>query len=741
MRVQSSKWPDKVVTFDDSDDSMISKEVIPSTSTETEDPSSGKKKYLDMAKPSQTSENSLESRCIKEPYPPIPTRVKPFALPTPPSTPNSTRGDSPSVQPLTVTKPAEQETRPAPGSVSPPPRLPTRSKTLPGPFEILSLTSKQEKLMTSLMTKPRALTLTEMATAFSYLKASIAAYSQKHFSYVLSSNEILDWPLFKLQDDYPEFVANCRYIADGSQYGWRKFFTESSSRPHLVSALLGHLFVEHIFQHTAFGLSDSEVAHIEEGVDKKYINWDGFVRTKLRGETIRNIINGGPPVKTYDSVRNAVDDLALKLYFNLGPLLREDERKPYGGGRDCLRGLSHLIESAAYLALSVRITGATPGRTIIRYTFPTKGTSFHTSSSTIDCVNKARVDATGHHAPNAGIDELQVKMAVFPLIIATSASGPDMLHFAEDPGRLTDEKTGKKIAESLGGPAGNQGAFVSETLTCGAEVYLEWTPLAQPVLEKLSLLEAIAQAKAEKQAQMPQTPTGWLDKTWINEGIARTTIHTVVTGLAVTTLAAAYTGRGPAWLRDILPVHATERLLDYLHIDKGRTATVAHEVKNTTVADARDVAAWIRNLRPRSWPSRANKALVAHKWPRSVMSVIKNPTHALTQAGSALRWRASHNVKRMAADFTDKFSRPTNAPGTSATPFGEFKTGPHSDAHDGFRVAKKLTTTLQSARAGNLFAQAKETWPKVGQVTKNAVNVVTVTAKKAAKKGSRTEES
>jgi hypothetical protein len=311
----------------------------------------------------------------------------------------------------------------------------------------------------------------------------------------MTSEEKRSWPLADLQEKNPELVANCAYVADGSQYGWRQLFTESYSRAPLVNGLLGHYLIEHVFKHTCFGLNEGELASLEDGVLKKYIHYDGFVRSKQLALAISEILSNKSMEDRSFGRFVAATSLSTQIMSTIEPLV------PSGCVAEAEAALKEIILDAQALATSLRLTGA--NRTVFRFNFPSKHTEYQLDGSQ-NCLNIDRVDATQHHAPDYDRDELRVKIPCWPTTIATVPSGPDMLDFKNDP--TLKDRAGKPLPTFVGAPDDNPGAFVTEVFMTPSDVYLEWTPLATPLASplKLTLWQAIQQAGKERAMALGQ---------------------------------------------------------------------------------------------------------------------------------------------------------------------------------------------------------------------------------------------
>ena len=351
------------------------------------------------------------------------------------------------------------------------------------------------RVLRELVRESRVLKLEEASDALIALRDQVRAFSQKHFAYEMTSEEKCNWPLADLQEKYPELVANCAYIADGSQYGWRQLFTESYSRAPLVNGLLGHYLVEHVFKHTSFGLNEEELASLEDGVLKKYIHYDGFVRSKQLALAISEILSNKPIEDRSLDRFAAATSLSTQVMSTIEPLV------PRGCKAEAEAALKEVVLDAQALATSLHLTGS--NGTIFRFNFPSKHSEYQLGGGQ-NCLNIDHVDATQHHAPDYDRDELRVKIPCWPTIVATVPSGPDMLDFKHDP--TLKDRAGKPLPAFIGAPDDNPGAFVTEVFMTPSDVYLEWTPLATPLASplKLTLWQAIEQAKKERALALGQ---------------------------------------------------------------------------------------------------------------------------------------------------------------------------------------------------------------------------------------------
>jgi hypothetical protein len=513
------------------------------------------------------------------------------------------------------------------------------------------------KVLEELVRESRTLTLEEASDALVVLRDQIRAFSTKHFKYEMTAEEKQDWPLADLQDKYPELVANCAYIADGSQYGWRQLFTESYCRPQLVNGLLGHYLVEHVFKHTCFGLNAKELVDLEDDVLKRHVHWDGFVRSKQLAIEISAILAGKSIENRAFDVFVAVTTLSTRILSTIEPFLPSCNKAKAATETD----LREILLHAQALAIALRLTGT--NRTIFRFSIPSKHSEYQLGGGQ-NCLNMARVDATQHHAPDYDRDELRVKIPCWPTIIATVPSGPDMLDFAHDP-RLKHRAGKASLPTFTGAPEDNPGAFVTEVFITPSDVYCEWTPLAAPLQHshKLTLWQAIAQAKKERALALGQPwpyPAPWRRTAGYVLGAA------AVGGLA----AAAVTACTPSGRRLLLDT--AKRVADYAH-HRHHTENCVKGSVNQIIDDAAaglaDKESFFSRLGKIRLPTRGFKLNL------NLRNRVSKPNHPFFRQTRGLSW-------------LDNPANPTAAPSSKTSEMYDwfpFKTAPESQSSNGVR--------------------------------------------------------
>ena len=416
-------------------------------------------------------------------------------LPTPPSSSKGKSDKTPFIIDLTTTSDDAS-------SSATEKKLYPDSQILLSPFDsAFANPTSTATLLADLLEHPRSLNLYEASAAFAFLQKSIRSFTKTYFAYELSAHAKRAWPLHALAQEHPQFVRYTQYIADGSQYGWRKLFTESYARPHLAYALINWALKTYVLDATAFGVSQEARDQLEDQ-DRLHLYYDGFVRTKKRAAMLSDLLQciGDPEVQKAE-MNNAVSKLSGQITELLTPLYQSTNMAglPSKVVREKLR---QIVQLTASIALCVRLSGA--NGTIFRYHFPDKRTPFqvpHGVSRPQNCVNKAWVD---DRDPNRNRDEHElegfqplVKMSCFPAVIATVPHGPDMEEMAAlveerglDAAVRYDERTGECLNQS----------WVTEVRICPADVYLEWTQKLSTLEPrwKLKLSEAIESAHKQK---------------------------------------------------------------------------------------------------------------------------------------------------------------------------------------------------------------------------------------------------
>ncbi|KAL2393626.1 hypothetical protein ABEF93_004279 [Exophiala dermatitidis] len=306
-------------------------------------------------------------------------------------------------------------------------------------------------LFQEILGRPRALELGEISALFVRLQEMSFRLSQRHFDFKLTATQEAAWPLHLLSTQYKPLMLMAQYIADGSRYTWRSFFTKPEHRVPLIHGIIGEWFKHRIFNHTAFGVPDEQLKELE-AIDREYIHYDAFVRCKKRAEVLERLKFGygndddndeDPyfPDEHGNNLDVAAFELAGHLVQLLEPLLPPPIFDPLRAKTDrtgmekeradslyheIFMDLFDLIRLAASLHLSIRFTGIEG--TIVRIApHMAKGSVYDTSPNANNiCVNAQFVNATKPLTVGPR-DALQVKMTCWGRVEAVVPQGPDRL--------------------------------------------------------------------------------------------------------------------------------------------------------------------------------------------------------------------------------------------------------------------------------------------------------------------------
>jgi len=301
-----------------------------------------------------------------------------------------------------------------------------------------------EILFRSLKERPRVLNLGEMGALFLCLQMMSFHFAQKHFGFDLSRQQQQAWPLHQLAVEYLPLMVMAQFIADGSQNSWRSFFTKPEHRIPLVHGMLGEWFKQRIFNHTAFSIAGGDLIELEK-VDKKWLKYDAFVRTKMKAIHLENMDTEGffTGSQHHHNLDTASYELAQMFLTGMQPLLPPVVFDPLRGNRelspmekeardlcqhDIFMDLVSLVKYVAVLHLSIRLTGV--NGTVVRIAphIP-KGSVYHPSAPTI-CVNSKFCNATKpKHKDEA--DELRVRMTCWGRVEAFVPHGPTCFEMEE----------------------------------------------------------------------------------------------------------------------------------------------------------------------------------------------------------------------------------------------------------------------------------------------------------------------
>jgi hypothetical protein len=289
-----------------------------------------------------------------------------------------------------------------------------------------------------------------------YIQMLIEQLVKKHFKFTLTAEEILAWPLHELKSKYLPLMLMSQSIADGSQYGWRNFFTSPDSRSALVSGIIGEFLKQRIFNHTCFGLSPRQMEELED-MDREFIHHDAFVRTKKRAMIIKKFMAGGlldvdaPLPKAAKKDLGQEQAMAKELMAVLMPLMpppifsfnAESESFEEGPTRssawESMQGqLCAIMEHAVVLHRHIRLLGE--DGTIVRIApAMLKGERVFRGSPCI-IVNERMVNATKSQGLKKGQSEdqgkLKVKMTCFGRVEAYVPHGPDFEQLKDHEAKL-----------------------------------------------------------------------------------------------------------------------------------------------------------------------------------------------------------------------------------------------------------------------------------------------------------------
>ena len=277
------------------------------------------------------------------------------------------------------------------------------------------------RLIAQLGSHPSMLQLEDVGLFFNHINLNIATFADTRFKFKLDGIQRANWPLHQLSGKYLPLMLVTQYIADGSQYGWRQFFTAPASRSALVQGIIGEWLKQRLFNHTCFGLTDKQLLDLED-MDRQYLHHDGFLRSKKRGKMVEKFLlkNDGTVL------RKATVDLTNELITVLEPLLPgfcgELDSSDRGDAMQHIRfDIETIIAMAANLHHGIRVLGK--NGTIIRVVNAVqKGDQYH-ETAPFEIVNDEMVQRTRHHAGSDS--KLKIKMTTFPRVEAYVPHGPD----------------------------------------------------------------------------------------------------------------------------------------------------------------------------------------------------------------------------------------------------------------------------------------------------------------------------
>ena len=268
------------------------------------------------------------------------------------------------------------------------------------------------RLIDQLGSKPNMLQLEDVGLFFNHINLNIATFADTRFNFKLNGVQRANWPLHQLSGKYLPLMLVTQYIADGSQYGWRNFFTTPASRSALVQGVIGEWIKQRVFNHTCFGLTDAQLLDLED-MDRQYLHHDGFLRSKKRGKMVEKFL-----LKNADGtvLRKAIVSLTDELITVLKPLMPGFSGELDSPDReDAMQHIRFDIETiiamAANLHHGIRVLGK--NGTIIRVVNAVqKGDQYH-ATAPFEIVNDEMVKEDTL-TTLALTQKLKIKMTTFP---------------------------------------------------------------------------------------------------------------------------------------------------------------------------------------------------------------------------------------------------------------------------------------------------------------------------------------
>ena len=306
--------------------------------------------------------------------------------------------------------------------------------------------SQSAALLSSLLTNPRGISLNDISACFYHLQIETRAWADSHFKFQLSDPEaIAAWPLHRLKTKYHPLLLTTQYIADGSQYGWRRFFTNGESRSCLVYGIVGEYVKQHVFGGTAFGFSREECGELEKVVDKGCLLFDGFVRNKLRAGMMKEMFYGKTAGERDEEMGKQVVDLVDGLLQVVEPLMPieyfdYDLRRGEWGVKDDLTSretmrvvreqLVRIVEMCVALHWGIRFRDEENVAVKIA-SHVQKGEQFHEMAPFV-CLNEGMLEETRHHGVSGdGEGVRKIKMTCWGRVEAFLPRGKDIIELAE----------------------------------------------------------------------------------------------------------------------------------------------------------------------------------------------------------------------------------------------------------------------------------------------------------------------
>ncbi|KAK5081775.1 hypothetical protein LTR05_007912 [Lithohypha guttulata] len=310
-----------------------------------------------------------------------------------------------------------------------------------------------DHLANQLMWEPQPLTLDLISSLFIYMHKETEDLARQYFTrsdkhtrgaYFPTAET---FPLHDLQHKYPAlYHATLRLLdastTDGINHGWLKFFADGAYRPYLVYAILGEWFTQRIFKDPAFGLSPDAREEFEEGVDKKYMYYDTFVRVKQRAEKIKTWIDTDDSRKF--ALSGAANVLADELLEVLAPIVPTFDPAQIWDQTSYTTSLRHslreLIEKVGGLNQSIIRSGV--DGTFVRVAGAVENGREWSSLAPMVPVNPEVVDAGLEDGAN---EKLVVKMTCWGRVEAFVPHGMDMVEMADLQQGIIQTETAKNI--------------------------------------------------------------------------------------------------------------------------------------------------------------------------------------------------------------------------------------------------------------------------------------------------------
>jgi hypothetical protein len=342
-----------------------------------------------------------------------------------------------------------------------------------GPSSYLEEPAKE--IFARILNIPEDLNLAEIGACFTQLQDESLEFARRYFDFKLSDEQIEAWPLHLLKWEYLGLKTTAQWLADGSGFSWRAFFSSRQSRIPLIHAIIGEYLKEHVFKHTAFSFTGNSLRRLKE-LDEEYLRYDAFVRNKKRAALLTEIIHDthGFWLAHREYMFNASDALAREIMALLEPLMPPplfdplvssrcvlEKQSPFSfrgnnvseaDQRDAkslwdfmMHDLRVIIYKAASVHLSVRLSGH-DGTNIRILRHIEKGTEYH-ESETIECINKADCDKEQPQELSED-DQMKIKMTCWGQVEAVVPHGVDLEQYEQIEAQF-NERNGSQDSRSF----------------------------------------------------------------------------------------------------------------------------------------------------------------------------------------------------------------------------------------------------------------------------------------------------